>query len=58
MGIIEEEDLDEMANEKVTYNGETPNPNYTKGSGYQTNCQSCVVAYELRLRGYKYERGK
>ena len=28
------------------------NPNYGKGPGYQTNCQSCVVAYEARLRGY------
>lgn len=28
------------------------NPNYTKSTGYQVNCQSCVVAYEARLRGY------
>lgn len=28
------------------------NPNYFKSYGYQVNCQSCVVAYEARLRGY------
>lgn len=28
------------------------NPNYNKGGGYWINCQSCVVAYEARLRGY------
>lgn len=28
------------------------NPNYNKSTGYQVNCQSCVVAYEARLRGY------
>jgi len=36
-------------------NGGAPNPNYTKGGGYQTNCQSCVVAYELRRRGFDVE---
>lgn len=29
-----------------------PNPNYGTGSGYGINCQSCVVCYEARLRGY------
>ncbi len=28
------------------------NPNVNQGGGYHTNCQSCVVAYEARLRGY------
>lgn len=28
------------------------NPNFSKGGGYTTNCQTCVVAYEARLRGY------
>lgn len=28
------------------------NPNFSKGGGYYTNCQSCVVAYEARRRGY------
>jgi len=31
------------------------NPNYEKGiddKGYSTNCQSCVVCYELRRRGF------
>lgn len=28
------------------------NPNFSKGGGYRTNCQSCVVTYEARLRGY------
>lgn len=35
--------------------GGSPNPNYKKGGGYKTNCQSCVVAYELRRRGYDVE---
>lgn len=29
-----------------------PNPNYMKSHGYRINCQSCVVTYEARLRGY------
>jgi len=29
-----------------------PNPNFNKGNGYRINCQSCVVTYEARLRGY------
>ncbi len=33
-------------------NNNRVNPNYFKAPGYQTNCQSCVVAYEARLRGY------
>ena len=28
------------------------NPHYKKAEGYQVNCQTCVVAYELRLRGF------
>lgn len=28
------------------------NPNYKKGGGYTINCQTCVVAFEARLRGY------
>ncbi|MGN0999684.1 MAG: toxin glutamine deamidase domain-containing protein [Faecousia sp.] len=28
------------------------NPNYGQGPGYSVNCQSCVVAFEARLRGY------
>lgn len=28
------------------------NPNYFKMGGYTTNCQSCVVAYEARRRGF------
>lgn len=31
------------------------NPNYYQGGGYFTNCQSCVVAYEMRRRGYDVE---
>ena len=27
------------------------NPKYWRGGAYQTNCQSCVVCYELRRRG-------
>jgi len=33
-------------------NHERPNPNFNKGGGYRTNCQSCVVTYEMRRRGY------
>jgi hypothetical protein len=35
--------------------GGAPNPNFKKGGGYRTNCQSCVVAYELRRRGFDVE---
>lgn len=35
--------------------GSKPNPNYSKGGGYRKNCQSCVVAYELRRRGYNVQ---
>ena len=28
------------------------NPNYSKGIKYQRNCQRCVPAYEMRMRGY------
>lgn len=28
------------------------NPNYEDGIEWQTNCQRCVVAYEMRRRGY------
>jgi hypothetical protein len=36
-------------------NGEKPNPNFKQGLGYQENCQSCVVAFEARLRGYNVQ---
>ena len=32
-----------------------PNPNYGKGGGYHTNCQSCVVTYEMRRRGWNVQ---
>jgi SPP1 gp7 family putative phage head morphogenesis protein len=35
--------------------GGKPNPNFNKGGGYRTNCQSCVVGYEARLRGYNVQ---
>lgn len=31
------------------------NPNYGKDYGYSINCQSCVVAFEARERGYDVE---
>jgi hypothetical protein len=43
----------EMTREEA--NGKKPNPNFKQGHGYQTNCQSCVVAYEARLRGYNVQ---
>lgn len=39
-----------MTREKA--NGNHVNPNYFLEPGYRTNCQSCVVAFEARLRGY------
>ena len=33
-------------------NNNRVNPNYFLEPGYRTNCQSCVVTYEARLRGY------
>ena len=40
-------------------NGGNVNPHYSDGNayheGYRTNCQSCVVVYEARLRGYDVE---
>jgi hypothetical protein len=32
-----------------------PNPNYSRGGMYATNCQSSAVAYELRRRGLPVE---
>jgi hypothetical protein len=43
----------EMTREEA--NGAKPNPNFKQGHGYKTNCQSCVVAYEARLRGYNVQ---
>ena len=31
------------------------NPNFYKSEAYRVNCQSCVVTYEARLRGYDVE---
>lgn len=39
-----------MSRDEADHN--SANPNFMKSSGYQVNCQSCVVAYEARLRGY------
>lgn len=33
----------------------SPNPNYGVKPGCTTNCQTCVVAYEARLRGYNVQ---
>lgn len=33
-------------------NNKNANPNYGKGLEYSLNCQSCVIAFEARLRGY------
>ena len=41
---------DPMAWKKA--NGNHVNPNYFLDYGYRINCQSCVVAFEARLRGY------
>lgn len=39
-----------MSREEANQN--RANPNFSKDYGYRINCQSCVVAYEARLRGY------
>lgn len=33
-------------------NNSNANPKFMESRGYQVNCQSCVVAFEARLRGY------
>lgn len=35
--------------------GNKPNPNYNNGKEFTINCQTCVVAYEARRRGYDVE---
>lgn len=35
--------------------GLAPNPNYKLGGNYRINCQSTVVAYEMRRRGFNVE---
>lgn len=42
-----------MSRDKADNN--SPNPNYRKVKGSTTNCQTCVVAYEARLRGYNVQ---
>lgn len=39
---------------RIQANSKNVNPNFFKSNdpGYRTNCQSCVVTYEARLRGY------
>lgn len=37
-------------------NGGKVNPNfYSNNMGYKSNCQTCIAAFEARLRGYKIE---
>lgn len=38
---------------ELTQAAKMANPNYDKGGGYTTNCQRCVVVYELLRRGYR-----
>ena len=33
-------------------NAQAANPNYNLGMPFQINCQKCVPAYEMRMRGY------
>lgn len=33
-------------------NVQATNPNYNSGCAFQMNCQRCVPAYEMRMRGY------
>lgn len=49
-GVSRGEPMDEESAD-----GGKPNPYFSKGNGYQTNCQSCVVCYEARLRGYNVQ---
>ena len=46
------------ASEPITVqqaDGTNSNPNFTVRRAYRVNCQTCVVAYEARLRGYDVE---
>lgn len=36
----------------INDDAEKTNPNRKKGKAYQKNCQRCVVAYEMRRRGF------
>ena len=40
---------------EVEANGGKCNPNYVSGVQYHLNCQTCVVAYEARLRGFNLQ---
>jgi hypothetical protein len=41
-----------LTNDKLKENLSSINPNYIFGTGYKSNCVNCVMAYELRQRGY------
>ena len=41
-------------NKEIANNGNV-NPKFKLSKGYRNNCQTCVVAYEARLRGYDVE---
>lgn len=39
----------------IRADGTKANPRFMERRGYRVNCQTCVVAYEARLRGYDVE---
>lgn len=41
--------------DSITKNAKAVNPKFGQGNGYDTNCQRCVPAYELRRRGHNVE---
>ena len=49
LGIPKEDTLPSMTHEEA--NGREPNKDYKIGTPYADNCQSCVIAYEVRRRG-------
>ncbi|MBO4870644.1 MAG: hypothetical protein J5565_01510 [Muribaculaceae bacterium] len=39
----------------IEANQDRPNPNFIKDGKYRINCQSCVMTYEMRRRGFDLE---
>jgi SPP1 gp7 family putative phage head morphogenesis protein len=46
---------DEETPAVIRADGTKANPRFLEQRGYRINCQTCVVAYEARLRGYDVE---
>lgn len=55
MGMPPKNDAQPGTPESIIKNAQAVNPNYGTGKGYDTNCQRCFLAYELRRRGHDVE---